>query len=181
MGKQLQHITFFRARVFIGQAASLYYTCIHFLQLYLFFLNTNILHCTTLMFVMDMMLRSSMDSQNISWFRDFGLLAFKLMSYFAAWIKMGDYYWYGLQGERNTTAAAEMYANAALGGDPHVCYLRCSCMVKTRFDNFVLLKSIILTRKSCQLSFIEIQIFYFEICINPWKSVLVVTPFPSGR
>ena len=33
---------------------------------------------------------------------------------------MGDYYWYGWQGDRNTTAAAEMYANAAYKGDPHV-------------------------------------------------------------
>ena len=94
---------------------------------------------TTLMFVMDMMLHSTMDSQDISRFRDFRLLAIKLMSYFAAWIKMGDYYWYGLQGERNTTAAAEMYANAALGGDPHVGYLHGSSMFKTCYAIFLLL------------------------------------------
>lgn len=36
-----------------------------------------------------------------------------------AWVKMGDYYWYGVHAARNTTAAAVMYANAAVAGDPH--------------------------------------------------------------
>ena len=39
---------------------------------------------------------------------------------YLAWIKMGDYYWYGCQGNRNTAQAAVMYANGALKGDPHV-------------------------------------------------------------
>jgi len=35
---------------------------------------------------------------------------------------MGDYFWYGIHNNKNTTAAAVMYAYAALAGDPHVSY-----------------------------------------------------------
>ncbi|KAK2190344.1 hypothetical protein NP493_83g00004 [Ridgeia piscesae] len=36
-----------------------------------------------------------------------------------SWVKMGDYFWYGIHNNKNTTAAAVMYAYAALAGDPH--------------------------------------------------------------
>ena len=45
---------------------------------------------------------------------------FGLAIHFSAWIKMGDYYWYGCEVERNPVLAARMYANAAAVRDPHV-------------------------------------------------------------
>ena len=116
--------------------------------------NTTVYKYITYVSCVGIMLHGTMDSWTISWFGDFRLLAFKVMSFLAAWIKMGDYYWYGVQGARNTTAASEMYANAALDGDPHVGRLHGSSMVTTRYAKFILFKSIILTRKSCHLSVI---------------------------
>ena len=42
----------------------------------------------------------------------------KIHSY--SWIKMGDFYWYGYQGNRDFGMATRMYANAAYRGDPQV-------------------------------------------------------------
>ena len=33
---------------------------------------------------------------------------------------MGDYYWYGCQGQRNITLAAQYYAAAGVKKEPHV-------------------------------------------------------------
>lgn len=39
---------------------------------------------------------------------------------FPAFLKMGDYYWYGCEGQRDVEKSAEFYTLAASKGDPHV-------------------------------------------------------------
>lgn len=38
-----------------------------------------------------------------------------------ALIKMGDYHWYGCEGNRDADSAVDFYTRAAMKRDPHVC------------------------------------------------------------
>ena len=61
------------------------------------------------------------------------MLVFFVLS---AYIKMGDYYWYGCQRERNPAKAAELYSLAAQRGEPHVSGIILRVMLHSNFDNY---------------------------------------------
>jgi len=49
----------------------------------------------------------------------------ELLLLFSALLKMGDYYWYGCQGEKDVTMATNMYAAAVKKNDPQVNIPQC--------------------------------------------------------